>query len=83
MYALLLTVLLAGCDRGENAEVTNPGAAATGEPLAVYTCPMHPDVTQATPGKCPKCGMKLEKRVAPPPGAPPAVDPAAAGNSGG
>src|SRR3972149_967298 len=25
-----------------------------------YTCPMHPEVRQATPGSCPKCGMPLE-----------------------
>jgi Cu+-exporting ATPase len=25
-----------------------------------YTCPMHPEVLQATPGSCPKCGMALE-----------------------
>ena len=25
----------------------------------LYLCPMHPDVRQATPGKCPKCGMEL------------------------
>ncbi|MCR4304746.1 MAG: heavy metal translocating P-type ATPase [Gallionella sp.] len=25
-----------------------------------YTCPMHPDVRQATPGSCQKCGMALE-----------------------
>ena len=25
-----------------------------------YTCPMHPEVHQATPGLCPKCGMALE-----------------------
>ncbi|HEV7767696.1 MAG TPA: heavy metal-binding domain-containing protein [Thermoanaerobaculia bacterium] len=24
-----------------------------------YVCPMHPDVTSATPGKCPRCGMSL------------------------
>src|SRR5487761_2726511 len=23
-----------------------------------YTCPMHPEVVQDTPGNCPKCGMK-------------------------
>jgi len=28
-----------------------------------YTCPMHPEVVQDKPGKCPKCGMTLvEKR---------------------
>jgi hypothetical protein len=25
----------------------------------VYTCPMHPEVKQDAPGKCPKCGMNL------------------------
>jgi Heavy metal binding domain len=24
-----------------------------------YICPMHSDVRQANPGKCPKCGMDL------------------------
>ena len=28
----------------------------------VYTCPMHPEVTSSTPGKCPKCHMNLEKK---------------------
>jgi Cu+-exporting ATPase len=27
---------------------------------AHYTCPMHPEVVQDTPGACPKCGMDLE-----------------------
>ncbi|MBL8956885.1 MAG: hypothetical protein JNK82_39290 [Myxococcaceae bacterium] len=30
-------------------------AAASG-----YTCPMHPEVHQSAPGRCPKCGMSLE-----------------------
>src|SRR5229473_1815182 len=25
----------------------------------VYTCPMHPEIRSASPGTCPKCGMKL------------------------
>ena len=24
-----------------------------------YGCPMHPEISQAIPGKCPKCGMTL------------------------
>lgn len=30
-----------------------PGVAVT------YVCPMHPEVTRTTAGRCPKCGMKL------------------------
>ncbi|WP_233165653.1 multicopper oxidase domain-containing protein [Pedobacter sp. ASV12] len=26
---------------------------------AIYTCPMHPEIREEKPGKCPKCGMKL------------------------
>ena len=26
----------------------------------IYTCPMHPEVRQSSPGKCPKCGMTLQ-----------------------
>ena len=25
----------------------------------VYSCPMHPEVTSKSKGKCPKCGMNL------------------------
>jgi hypothetical protein len=28
---------------------------------AVYSCPMHPEVRSSAPGKCPKCGMDLER----------------------
>lgn len=33
--------------------MTDKAAAKT------YTCPMHPEVASASPGKCPKCGMTL------------------------
>ncbi|HAU1150368.1 TPA: copper-translocating P-type ATPase [Legionella pneumophila] len=32
----------------------------TTEGAIFYTCPMHPEVRQATPGICPLCGMALE-----------------------
>lgn len=32
-----------------------------------YTCPMHPEVVQDSPGVCPKCGMALESMAPPPP----------------
>ncbi len=40
-------------------------AAPVSEPLPraegrLYTCPMHPEIRQAQPGSCPKCGMALE-----------------------
>ncbi|GER03495.1 hypothetical protein JCM17846_11770 [Iodidimonas nitroreducens] len=28
---------------------------------ALYTCPMHPEIRQSTPGSCPICGMALER----------------------
>ena len=37
-----------------------PGAQSAGS----YTCPMHPDVNRAGPGKCPICGMKLVRQAA-------------------
>ncbi len=35
-----------------------PAAPAAGG--TIYTCPMHPEIRQPTPGNCPKCGMTLE-----------------------
>ncbi len=34
----------------------------TAQESAVYACPMHPEVTSATPGTCSKCGMDLVER---------------------
>ena len=35
-------------------------AGSTSEAAAQkWTCPMHPEVIQSEPGKCPKCGMTL------------------------
>ena len=36
-----------------------PAAAATVDGT-IYTCPMHPEIRQPTPGNCPRCGMTLE-----------------------
>jgi Cu(I)/Ag(I) efflux system membrane fusion protein len=36
----------------------HPSPRETGGP--VYSCPMHPEVTSPSPGKCPKCGMDLQ-----------------------
>ncbi len=38
-------------------------------PIAdVYSCPMHPQVREPKPGKCPICGMTLVKQPAKPHG---------------
>ena len=36
--------------------------AGTAAVEPVYTCPMHPEVVQDSPGDCPICGMALEPR---------------------
>jgi len=39
-------------------------AATLPQPQAnTYTCPMHPEIVQDTPGSCPKCGMALEPQT--------------------
>ncbi len=30
----------------------------------LYTCPMHPQIQQSSPGFCPICGMSLESKIA-------------------
>ncbi len=45
--------------------VAAPGASARGQEIAAakqgtgFTCPMHPEVRQPKPGKCPLCSMDL------------------------
>ncbi|MBY0396474.1 MAG: HAD-IC family P-type ATPase, partial [Thermoleophilia bacterium] len=34
-------------------------SATTAAAEVIHTCPMHPEVRQAGPGRCPKCGMFL------------------------
>lgn len=35
------------------------GKKDTTQHVALYSCPMHPDVKMDKPGKCPQCGMTL------------------------
>lgn len=60
-----LQVQIGGKDKfaafGLNVEqATSP--ASTPSPQITYVCPMHPEVKQNAPGKCPKCGMALEAK---------------------
>jgi P-type Cu+ transporter len=43
-------------------EQAEPTAAENGL-ATIYTCPMHPEIRQAQPGSCPKCGMTLEPLI--------------------
>jgi hypothetical protein len=51
---------------GETTTAGAEDATATSSPqMAVYTCPMHPDVIRAEAGTCPKCGMQLVMKKQP------------------
>jgi FtsP/CotA-like multicopper oxidase with cupredoxin domain len=47
------------------AQMDDPAAMPEAAGPVTYVCPMHPDVTSAQPGRCPKCGMKLVASQAP------------------
>ena len=53
--ALGMTATVTGCKESSQSEQP----AQKSEKAVQYTCPMHPDVVQDKPGKCPKCGMDL------------------------
>ncbi len=50
---LVALSLVACTNKDENASSGAAGAETT------YTCPMHPQIVESTPGSCPICGMDL------------------------
>jgi len=50
-------------DREEKAKKMEMTESQTMTKGATYfTCPMHPEIHEAKPGECPKCGMMLVKK---------------------
>jgi membrane fusion protein, copper/silver efflux system len=73
---LALSIGIGSCNKGaadeqagtaktqSAADTQSQPANAEGQQQAVvYTCPMHPQVQQDKPGKCPICGMDLVKKA--------------------
>ncbi len=48
-------LMLTGCGRNQGSSA----AEGATQSKTLYTCGMHPQVVQPTPGNCPICGMKL------------------------
>src|SRR5450759_6037873 len=62
--------LLISCSMAFTQSKTKPGEKQSSstktemsKDMVYYTCPMHHDVKMDKPGKCPKCGMALEKKT--------------------
>jgi len=45
------------------AQAVPPATEPKPDAIALYTCPMDPEVQRNGPGACPKCGMALEPRT--------------------
>ena len=56
---LAFGLALTACKQKEMTMPDKPGGEHKAE-TAKYACPMHPEVTDAKAGKCPKCGMPLK-----------------------
>lgn len=58
---LFLIVLFGVAQRMGWIQTSGPSAATTteGGKSQIYTCPMHPQIRQPKPGRCPICGMPL------------------------
>lgn len=55
-----------GMDHGMDAmSGMDEGSKSLPQADVQYTCPMHPDIVQNTPGSCPKCGMTLKPMASP------------------
>ena len=51
----------AGPDVVQDGSSARPGSSAGHQGSSHYTCPMHPEIQSRQPGRCPKCGMELQR----------------------
>src|SRR5258705_13980330 len=56
---LLVVLLFVGLPAGRIHLTAGQQSVDAGDQELAYFCPMHPDETSETPGKCPRCGMTL------------------------
>jgi len=58
-----LTLAFTSCGSHDKKAATDKttDTTKTATAKATYACPMDPEVKSDKPGKCPKCGMDLEK----------------------
>lgn len=59
LLVVLLLFVAAACDNKKTVTATVTETEHEHAADEKYTCPMHPDVVQEGPGKCPICGMDL------------------------
>lgn len=69
-FAMIATVALlavaafnvTGCKQSSTPSTSSEQTTNAASQTVQYTCPMHPEVVQDKPGKCPKCGMDLVEK---------------------
>jgi membrane fusion protein, copper/silver efflux system len=54
VVAVAFVIVSAGCSKSSKAS-----APASGQTVAYYACPMHPQIKSDKPGSCSICGMTL------------------------
>ncbi len=54
LTAILMGFLFSSCSSSRH----STAQAKLGK--VYYSCPMHTEIIEMSPGKCPKCGMKME-----------------------
>jgi cytochrome oxidase Cu insertion factor (SCO1/SenC/PrrC family) len=59
---IIFAPVFRGADHAATAEAAQQQSGA--QEAVVYACPMHPEVTSKSAGRCPKCGMDLRVRNA-------------------